>query len=103
RLSNCRTQGPRAASRDGGTTRLRAVRTLGGRGGRQGCDRRGWPGIRSQAVWRPDLLEQHARIRLDPFAAAGGLHRRQDETVPSVVAGEYVRSPRVVGGQLLFR
>ena len=62
-----------------GPARLRVVRTVGGRRRGQGGDRRGRPGIRAAAVWRANLFEQHARVRLDPFPAASDLHGRQDE------------------------
>ena len=36
------------------------------------------------------LRDQHTGIRLDSVAAAGRLHRRQDEGLPAVAAGERV-------------
>ena len=33
--------------------------------------------------WRARLCHQHARVRLDPLAGAGGLYRRQDEALPA--------------------
>ena len=36
---------------------------------------------------RPRLRYQYARIRLDPLAGAGGLHRRQDEALSRMAAG----------------
>ena len=62
-----------------GPARLRAVRAMGRRRSGQGGDRRGRPGIRPAAVRRENLFEQHARIGLDPVAAAGDLHGREDE------------------------
>ena len=42
------------------------------------------------------------RVRLDPFAAARGLHRREDEEVPRVAAGGELRSDRLDRRQLRF-
>ena len=56
----------------------------------QSRDRRGRSGIRPSAIRRENVFEQHARIGMDPVAAAGDLYGRQDEAVPAVVAGEHL-------------
>ena len=58
----------------------------GGRDPRR--DSRGRQGLRSGAGGLARLCEQHARVGLDPLAAAGRLHRRVDEEVPPMAAGE---------------
>ena len=45
-------------------------------------------------VGRPRLRVQHARVRLDSLAAAGGLHRRGAEGVSRVAAGDRLRRRR---------
>ena len=40
---------------------------------------------------RARLCDQHAGVGLDPVAAAGRLHRREDEDVPRVAAGQRLR------------
>ena len=46
------------------------------------------------------VRDQHARIRLDSVAAAGRLHRRQDEGLPAVAAGGELRRHRLDRRQL---
>ena len=93
-------QGPRAAPRHG---RRAGARDLGPvRRGRR--DPRGDP--RGRARLRPGagrfarLRQQHARVRLDPLAAAGRVHRRHDEEVPRVAAGHRLRGHRLDRRQL---
>ena len=63
-------------------------------------DPRGRQGLRPRAGRRPRLRDQHARVGLDSVAAAGRLHRREDEGVPRVAAGQRLRSHRLDRRQL---
>ena len=73
------------------------------RRGRPGGDHRGGPGLRAPAGGLEGLRHQHARVRMDPVPAPGGLHRRRDEGVPGVAAGERLRGHRLPRRQLLLR
>ncbi len=66
---------------------LRPVR--GGRGDPR-RDRRGRRGVRPASGRLAGLRHEHARIRLDPLAAARRLHRRQPEGLPRVAAGRWL-------------
>ena len=68
---------PRSAPRDGGTARMGTVRSLGRWRGSARRHRRSRAGIWYPAGRRPDLSHQLSRIRLDSFAAARHLHRRE--------------------------
>ena len=84
--------GRRAGPRDLGTVRR-------ARGDPRG-DRRGGQGLRPGAGRRARVCDQHARVGLDSVAASGGLHRREDEEVPRVAAGQRLRSHRLDRRQL---
>ena len=64
--------------------------------------RRGRQGLRPGAGGQPRLRDQHAGIRLDSLAAAGGLHRRQDEGLPRVAARYQLRGHGLDRRQLLL-
>ena len=49
---------------------------------------------------RPRLRHQHAGVGLDPLAGAGGLYRREDESLPAVAAGHELRSQCLARRQL---
>ncbi len=60
-------------------------------------------GVRPATGGRAGVLVQHARVRLDPLAAAGRLLRREHEGLPRVAAGDRVRGHRVDRRQLRLR
>ena len=81
----------RASPRHGGPARLGAVRPVGRpRAGARG-DRDGRRGVRAPAGRRSRLLVEHARVGLDPLAAAGRLLGREPQGLPRVAAGERLR------------
>ena len=83
-----RQDGSRAASRHGRPARLGAVRSVGRGRGRARGDREGRRGIRPAPGGRARLFVQCAGIGLDSVAAAGRLHRRVDEGVSRMAAGQ---------------
>ena len=60
-------------------------------------------GVRHRARRLARLREQHARIRLDPLAAARRVHRREHEEVSRVAAGQRLRGHRLDRRQLRQR
>ena len=95
-----RPQGARAAPRHGRRARPRDLGPVRRARGDPRRDRRGRQGVRPEGGRRARLRHQHARIRLDPLAAARGLHRREDEEVPRVAAGRELRGHRLDRRQL---
>ncbi len=77
-------QGPRAAPRHGRSAGLGDLRPVGRRRRRPRRDRRGRAGVRHPPGRVAHLPDEHARVGLDPVAAAGRLHRRAHEAVPRV-------------------
>ena len=76
---------------------------LGRRRGRARGDRRSRRGVRPAAGRRPRLLVEHARVGLDPLAAAGCIHGRGAAAVPRVAAREGLRGSGLDRRQLLLR
>ena len=97
-----RQDGARAASRHGRPAGLGAVRSVGRRRGRARGAGQGRRRIRPAPGRRARLFLQHAGIGLDPVAAAGRLHRRDDEGLSRMAAGHGLRSHGVDRRQLLF-
>ena len=64
---------------------------------------RGGPGVRPGAVRLPRLLVEHARVGLDPLAAAGHLHRRGTAALPRVARRRQLRGDQRAGRQLRVR
>ena len=95
-----RPQGPRAAPRHGRRARTRSVGSLCGRRRDPRRHPRSRQGRRHRAGRRARLRNQHARVRLDPLAGAGGLYRRQDEGLPAVAPGHELRGQRLARRQL---
>ena len=69
-------KGARSAPRHGGRAGAGDLGSVRRRRRNPRGDRRGRQGFRSAPGRRPSLRHQHARVRLDSLAAAGGLHRR---------------------------
>ena len=63
-------------------------------------DPRGGQGVRPRAGGLARLCHQHPGVGLDSVAAAGRLHRREDEEVPRVAAGQRLRGHRLDWWQL---
>ena len=55
-------------------------------------------GLRAGRLAR--LCQQHAGVRLDPLTAAGCVHRREDEELSRVAAGQRLRRHRLDRRQL---
>ncbi len=75
RAHDRRAEGARSAPRDVGRARARALGPVGGARGRQGRDRRSREGLRPSSGRLARVRDEHARVGLDPFPAARGLHR----------------------------
>ena len=98
-----RQDGPRASARHGRPARLGALRARGrtSEAVREAIVERR-RGVRPPAGRRPGVLVEHARVGLDPVAAAGGLHRRGAEGVPRVAAGRRAtRASASIGGSFV--
>ena len=92
--------GAHAPPRDGrraGARALGPVRDLRRSAGR---DPRGRQGVRPRAGRLARILVEHARVGLDPVAAAGHLHRRGAPRVPRVAARERLRGRECARRQL---
>ncbi len=84
-------EGPCAPARHGRRARARDLGPVCRAREGEGRHPRGGRGVRAGAGGCARLRHQHARVGLDSVAAAGRLHRREDEEVPRVAAGERLR------------
>ena len=87
-------QGAGAAPRHGRRAGPGDLGALRGARGDPRRHRRSRQGFRPGAGGQPRLRHQHAGVGLDSLAAAGRLHRRQDEGVPRVAARHELRGHR---------
>ena len=81
----------RAAARHGRPARLGALRPVGRRARRPRGAAPGGGGVRHAPGRRAGVLVEHARVGLDPLAAARRLYRRLAEGLPRVAAGRGLR------------
>ena len=87
-----RPQRARTAPRHGRRAGARDLGSLRGARRNPRDHRRGRQGVRASPGRRARLCHEHARVGLDSLAVAGRLHRRADEALPRVAAGDELRS-----------